>query len=653
VPASKRRDKQRRQARHAADSARSERRRAEAAAARAVADEVESRMNVVLSDDHSPEEAAEMLATLFPDDASRCLRMPLAAYIVGRGSPERARDVAAAALARAPEGVVELQLAAQAAWILEGDGAAAAALYEEAARHAEGEALRVVRIDLAGMLLAAERGADAARAVLPACSEEPLDDEAQATLAAALELAARRVAAGEEASAEAEVLRQFEDPSPFEDLRVAVRVFVDAEGLRDHITGHCARWWRESELSELPVGDDRMDEHRERLDAFAVECALLLRPGSAAALGTDPGQQVDDEDPELERRQSVLGRFAAHPGTTEERARRAGDWLVDCRYGLWRVDDPVPSPGVWVVDLLSGRRVYAAFTAQQVAGLARRSVLLGMLLPVDGVWRPSGSLLAVRPAEGDELAEEVVWMAQVVAEDLEGETAGRRPRRRSRRPAAASVSRSVVVDLDRPSSPAAADLYSKITAQIFPSLYGMVVARRLAAPRTTNTDGEPIVEITAAVAVGDLAATWQALEHHADFEVEHEDDASAGRKATLAWWGRTLSAAEQATMAEEARTRLEAQGGDPDSLDLTRPARWLRGRVRRGDGELVLEVNSEGRLARLLGLLGEVGAAPVLQVADRAPIRHELRSRLRGVDLGAAGFASAAAAHAWAEAWLA
>jgi uncharacterized membrane protein len=120
---------------------------------------------------------------------------------------------------------------------------------------------------------------------------------------------------------------------------------------------------------------------------FAEELALL---------GT-----ADNDDPAA----NPMAAFAADPGVTPDLAARATAWYEHIRYGLWKVEDPVPSPGVWCTDIVSAARRYVQFPEEKVGRLPRWAVWLGGLLPVDGIWRITGRGVWLSPREADAAAE--------------------------------------------------------------------------------------------------------------------------------------------------------------------------------------------------------------------------------------------------------
>ena len=85
---------------------------------------------------------------------------------------------------------------------------------------------------------------------------------------------------------------------------------------------------------------------------LAEELALLT-----VDLGHDEDETSDavedllaDDDPPG----TPLRAFAADPSTPPPLAARALAWHEHIHYGLWRIDDPVPAPGMRCTDIVSG-----------------------------------------------------------------------------------------------------------------------------------------------------------------------------------------------------------------------------------------------------------------------------------------------------------
>ncbi len=103
---------------------------------------------------------------------------------------------------------------------------------------------------------------------------------------------------------------------------------------------------------------------------------------------------------------NALRAFAAGCGC-RELADRASAWDDQVHYGVWQLPDPVPAPGVWCTDLVSGTRRYAQFPKHLPDEAAPWAVWPAALVPVDGIWRSSGNGVWLSPVEGDVVAEYV------------------------------------------------------------------------------------------------------------------------------------------------------------------------------------------------------------------------------------------------------
>ncbi len=148
-----------------------------------------------------------------------------------------------------------------------------------------------------------------------------------------------------------------------------------------------------------------------------------------------------------------------------------------------QISDPEPGPGLWLTDIVTGVRRYAAIPPEQLPGISRWSVLLGALVSLDGIWRSTGAVVLLRPSEGDGAAEWVHDASAAIAQAVAG-THGRRPGRR-REP------HGVLVALAEPLDPEIAALMSKLLGSLLPGIAGDVWRRRTAGPKLTNTDGHP------------------------------------------------------------------------------------------------------------------------------------------------------------------
>jgi hypothetical protein len=146
-----------------------------------------------------------------------------------------------------------------------------------------------------------------------------------------------------------------------------------------------ARRRQRSRLSAL--GSTEQDT--EQLLRLAYEHALVAASGS-----DDPAD-------------CALAAFATDRDSAPELAARAGSWFEHARYGLWQISDPHPSPGLWCQDVLTGTLRYAHFATEQVERLPCWATLLGLLIPVHGIWRSAGVAIQLSPAEADAVYETI------------------------------------------------------------------------------------------------------------------------------------------------------------------------------------------------------------------------------------------------------
>jgi hypothetical protein len=316
-------------------------------------------------------------------------------------------------------------------------------------------------------------------------------------------------------------------------------------------------------------------------------------------------------EPEVEQSGAPLALLATDPDVSAEISSAAREWLGTVTYGLWQVSDPEPGPGLWLTDIVTGVRRYAAIPPEQLPGMSRWSVLLGALVSLDGVWRSTGAVVLLRPSEGDSAAEWVHEASVALAKELAGKRGRRSGRRREPEP------HGVLVAIAESLEPQIAVLMSKVLGSLLPAIAGEVWRRRAAGPKLTNTDGHRLRLITARVAVNDPPAVAARLAAHADFRTE-----DAGE---LSWWGRELTEIER----EGALAQMRSLADDGEPIEEPEePQRWLRGRLEPHPDGFEVSVNSEERLQTLVELLRELGADPELgrrsvidPAQDMPPIR--------------------------------
>lgn len=513
------------------------------------------------------------------------------------GSDAQAHAVAAQMEAQAPGSGSALTLSADVAFQLDGDARRASALLDRALESSVGAEARVT---LADHLLELGRAAESQAIVAEGLLERPGDEDAQRVLADSLELARRRLAGEEEPApeecpcwsgrswadccrlAEERALEHFGDRDRLEGLREAVTRFTQSmPGMRGLIAEHVERWLDDAQPFTAEAGV------RDALIAAATEHAWLV-------VGED---EDDDED-------APLALFASSRSTAAADAAAAEHWTEHCEYGLWQLADPAPAPGVWLTELLTGTRRYAAIPPRQLEGAGRWTVLLGALVALDGTWRPASPLIALRPREADEIAE----VAEELVAHVAGAASGKgpidtRPGRWLEEPAGVLAARG------EPASPEVASFAAKVVGAGMPQLLAMLGELRAQVPRLRNTDQDALCMINATVRLGDAGAVAQRLATHPDIERDGDE---------LVWWGRELDELERASGEAEVRAMLREQGEDPDELVTEGPRRWLRGRIKTlGDG-LEIDVNSRERLERFLGLLRDLGEEP--EVSERLVI---------------------------------
>lgn len=503
--------------------------------------------------------------------------------------------------------------------------------------------------DLGRMWLEAGRLGDALEVLDRGCARVPEDEDIQALRARCLARAAAvvRIAGGDaDAStraladalgigdpgqAEAEMARaalvRFADRAPVYDLREAVDSFVashpDLLSWRDSCIGEFLSDAREA--GGLGPFDLLGDGGQLRLSVLDEDSSDLGAPGdSGAAAGLLAlaaervwlsGPEPPDPEADLPDEQTVLGRFAEATATDPLLASRALSWLRHVRYGLWQPNLPAPgdpdvgwpSGGVWVVDLVTRRQVFAAIPPEQLDGLPRWSVLAGPLAPIDGIWRSGAALLALDPSQADRAAEMFLEAADTVVVALARERGIKVPGPR-RRKGRKTRPHGVLAELSTEMEPAQADITAKVVEASLADLVGMVELDERRGPKLANTDGDPLELIRATYPTSDPTSIRARLAAQPDFEGDgdgegEEDDAAP----PLRWLGREMTATEAASSLAQLRAEAKARGWGPVA-EPTGPKRWLRGTLRFCPSEVVVEVNSRQRLDAVTAALLAAGA---------------------------------------------
>ncbi len=129
-----------------------------------------------------------------------------------------------------------------------------------------------------------------------------------------------------------------------------------------------------------------------------------------------------------------------------------------------------------------------------------------------------------------------------------------------------------------------------------------------------------------------------------DFERDADD------QTRVTWYGLRIPDAQRAAMLAEARAQLRADGyPDADIEDPTRPQHWIRGTLQVRNGQIVAEVNSGKRLARLLDVLARIGADPVVTDEKRIDPAQDFAWQI-GEQASPRG--AAPPAESWEKHWL-
>lgn len=251
---------------------------------------------------------------------------------------------------------------------------------------------------LAALQRMGERGhpGEAIEQIEPFMRDHLHDEHAALTYAQLL----RRAAATEpKGDRERGALERFGDRSGLAETKRAVAQFLEQHPDWDEFV-------KERAVQDLELVPGK------RLSAEAVsECAALIWEanvrGADLAIRGKSDKQLRGLHRGNHQPRTPLLAFADDPATPPHLARRAADWAEYGHYGLWQVRDPAPSPGVQGMDLASGTSRYLDFPPGKLDGVAPWSVWLGAAIPVDGVWRITGTGIMLSPDEGDAVTEAV------------------------------------------------------------------------------------------------------------------------------------------------------------------------------------------------------------------------------------------------------
>jgi hypothetical protein len=485
-----------------------------------------------------------------------------------------------------------------------------------------------VRLEVIDFISTSGHAAEAVELLEQRLKEAPDDDFAVDLYGTAIEQAYATASADETAAREHAAVHRFADRTGLVALRDAVGAFLDGTELGEAV--------RARVTEELSVTDDLdwSPEDRVVFGELAEEIAWLT---------VDPGQDEDqtpddirdllaDDDPSG----TPLRAFAASPSAPAVLAGRALAWHEHIRYGLWRIDDPVPAPGLRCIDIVSGAGRYVEFPAEATAALPRWTVWLGGIVPVDGIWRSTGAGVRLSPAEADAAAESIDEAALAMVQALAGEPEVPP----TPIPFGHAEPYGVYADDQEPVPAEMASLVGKVAGAMITRIAADVHRYRATPPAIANTDGDPMCLISATIAVEE--GTAGKLAARADFDRDSDEP------DRVTWWGALIPDGQREAMMAEAMARLRAQGHRHVEAP-GGPQRWVRGVLRVRDREITVEVNSERRLTRLLDLLREIGANPVVTTDKRIDPALDF-AWPAGQHASPGG--AAAAAEGWEKFWL-
>jgi len=485
-----------------------------------------------------------------------------------------------------------------------------------------------VRLEVVDFISTSGHAAEAVELLELRLKEAPDDDFAGDLYGAAIERAYATACADETATRERAAVHRFADRTGLIALRDAVSAFLDGTELGEAV--------RARVTEELSVTDDVdwSPEDRVAFGKLAEEIALLTV--DPAHQGDETLDDVEDLLAEDDPPGTPLRVFATDPSTPSVLAARALAWHEHIHYGLWRIDDPVPAPGLRCIDIVSGIERYVEFPAEAIAGLPRWTVWLGGMVPVDGIWRSTGVGVRLSPAEADAAAESINQGGLAMAQALAGEPEVPH----APIPFGHAEPYGVYADDQEPVPARVASLMGKVAGAMVTRIAADVHRYRATPPAIANTDGDPMCLISATIAVEE--GTVGKLAARTDFDRDSDE------LDRVTWWGALIPDGQREAMMAEAMAQLRAQG-HKDVEAPAGPQRWVRGVLRVRGREITVEVNSQQRLTRLLGILRKVGGNPVVISEKRIDPAQDFAWP---VGQRASPGGTAAAAEGWEKFWL-
>ncbi|HEX8009098.1 MAG TPA: hypothetical protein VF482_22035 [Trebonia sp.] len=335
-----------------------------------------------------------------------------------------------------------------------------------AAEYADDPSLKV---ELIGVLPGHGRLADALDLLTGHLRLEPNDDQAVELYGFAIaEAFGHR---GERTAREREALARFTDRSAIYELRDEVAASLSRTGYQAAVDDHMAEWLRVTRHAGWDP--DSLD----LLAGLAAEVGLV----AARVQDTPAADQAEN---------NALMAFATDRSVPLELAARARTWRTQVRYGLWRIDDPRPAPGVWCTDILTGIIRYVEFPAAILAEFVPWAVWYGGIVPLGGVWRSTGLGARLSPVEADAAAD-LIFIGTAVAVLEANEKAAGPAGAHLREPMKLGDAgpRGVLVDLDEPFPDDAARTVSKMAGAAIPRVLAEVRQYRALPPAPRNTEG--------------------------------------------------------------------------------------------------------------------------------------------------------------------
>ena len=535
---------------------------------------------------------------------------------------------------------------------------------------------RVAAVALARLRLETGRYLGAARLALELCEADPFDVDSMNLLAASVTNIAQRHAGLPETgdscvcgsgmawsdcchAGEEELLARVTDRSTIRALHASFDEWAASDAkVADWLHQETAQWSVESTAGE--------ELRRARLEVTlddgigAPVANPLTRIATETVWQSGPQDDEPDDEPsfaeriardsEDPNRDSLIRRFADDPATPPEQGELALGWSRRAECGLWQVEDPSESPGLWLTDLVTNTRRWVHLAPSQIVDLPRWTVLAGTVVADRGVWRSGTAVARLYPFEADRAVEVLRTATEAVAIHMARELG--LPGSMSDSPRQARVDdpppHGVMADLEDPVGRESAAMHHTVTGLMLGSLLADASASRVRSGRLKNSDGEAMEMLNAIGSVEDPSALKQVLIRRPDFDEGERGDGSV----QLVWHGRELTAAEEQSTMDAARQAMISRGLDPASVQMSNgPRRWVRGSVTIFDDHLSVEVNSLERLGALARVLGRAGVTGL-------SVTRRLDKELGGRSLAADGRAplhspgSEDAERAWIQSWI-